>query len=59
LGEVIPQSYKDTVLYLRGWEAQTIADIDAMADPQIMRKYKIRQEDVEQSKEILKAGRNL
>jgi len=59
LGEVIPQSYKDTVLYLRGWETQTIADIDAMTDPQIMRKYKIKQEDVEQSKEILKAGRNL
>lgn len=57
LDGAVPQSFKDIVINLRAWEAQIYAQIDAFTDEKEMKKFKIKEEDVNSAKETLKAGR--
>ena len=58
-GETIPPELIATLTVLRAREVQVTADIDAITDPKLMRKFKFDPVEIEQGKEALKSARNL
>lgn len=59
MGEPIPQETIATITALRNREAQVKSDIDSETDVNKLTKFGFDKEEIDQSKELLKAGRNL